>query len=131
MTQRPKDQAKWGRTLRRWYQAEMDAPTMQLALPPYEVWRSRDFLVQLFREPSGVRMSVNRTHMPNGKDWAEGISWDDLQRLKYEIGRGDLWAVELYPADEHVVDDANMRHLWLLGEPPSFGWRQRDANVQG
>lgn len=127
MTRRPPDQHRFGRTLRRWPEAESKAAASDLKIAPFEVWRSRDFLVQLYQEPAAVRVTVNRTHAPNGIDWAEGISWDELQRLKAEIGRGDAWAVEIYPADEHVVNVANMRHLWLLTEPLAFGWRTEKA----
>ncbi len=93
-----------------------------MSLYPHAVWRSREFLVQLFADNGHVRMTVNRTHKPNGKDWAEGITWDELQRLKTEVGYGDRWAVEVYPPDEEVINDANMRHLWLLKETPDYGW---------
>ena len=99
-------------------------------LPPFEVWRSRHFLVQLFNEDGVTRITVNRTHKPNGRDWAEGVSWDDLMQVKREIGRADLWAVELYPPDQHIVNLANMRHLWLLDEPPAFGWRRSKGDPE-
>lgn len=60
--------------------------------------------------------------------WADGISWDDLQRVKYEIGRGDQWAVEMFPPDDEVTNVANMRHLWIIATP-SFGWRHGAAEV--
>lgn len=126
MTKRPKDNHLFGRQLRRWPDAEGQAVGQALArgsVPAFEVWRSRDFLVQLFRDGDHVRITVNRTHSPNGLDWADGITWDELQQIKAEIGRGDAWAVELYPPDEHVIDVANMRHLWLLDEAPAYGWR--------
>lgn len=120
----PVDQHRFGPKLRRWPEAEERAEKMAMKLRPFEVWRSRDFLAQLYEERSGfVRVSVNRTHQPDGQDWAEGISWDDLQRVKREIGRADAWAVEVYPADAEVVNEANMRHLWLLGEAPPFAWQ--------
>lgn len=122
MTRRPADQHAWGRRLRRWSEAEARARTWKARRKPVEVWRSRDFLVQLYVDGEWTRISVNRTHMPNGQDYADGITWDDLQRLKAEIGRGDQWAVEVFPADAEVVNDANMRHLWLLAEPPPFAW---------
>lgn len=125
MTTRPVDQHLWGRKLKRWPYAEARALTMDIKLKPFEVWRSKDYLAQIFRDGNQVRVSINRTHQPNGQDWAEGISWDALQQIKNEIGRGDTWAVELYPADDEVVDDANMRHLWLLDAPPDFGWRRK------
>ena len=87
--------------------------------PPIEVWRSRSFLVQVYQALKGqVRISVQRT------DGADGITWDQLQSVKAEIGRGHLTAVELYPPAEHLVDVANMRHLWTLPELPAWAWRK-------
>lgn len=119
---RPVDQELWGRRLCRWPEAELDGRLIGVTLPPFEVWRSRDFLVALFDENGNVRVTVNRTHQPNGIDWADGITWDELEPIKHEIGRGDVWAVELFPADAAVVNVSNMRHLWLLDEPPPYGW---------
>lgn len=122
VTRRPADQEKWGRRLRRDTDAERSPKLATMTLPPFEVWRSRDFFVQVFNEGGVVRLTVNRTYAPNGIDWADGITWDELQRIKAEVGRNDRWAVEVYPPDEHVVNDANMRHLWLLDTAPTFGW---------
>ena len=95
-----------------------------------EVWRSREFLVQVFAEKDGAqRLTISRTHvLPNGK-WMPGITWDDLQRLKSQCGRAERWAMEIYPADEHLVDVANMRHLWILAEAPQFAWRRRNERA--
>lgn len=89
-------------------------------LVPIEVWCSRFYLAQVFDvsgHPGIVRMTVCRT------DRHEGISWDELQQIKKEIGRGDQWAVEVFPSELHVVDVAHMRHLWFV--PTStipFAW---------
>lgn len=90
---------------------------------PVAVWRSRDFLVQQFVAPAPAicRLSVLRTSV-KGDRWADGITWDDLQRLKAEAGFADAWAVELFPADAEVVNVANIRHLWLLPAAPAFAW---------
>jgi hypothetical protein len=90
------------------------------------VLRSRDFLVQVFPEPPPVhvRLSINRTSL-QGQRWQDGITWDELQRLKHEAGYGDCDAVEVFPADRDVVNVANMRHLWVMAEPVSFAWRTR------
>jgi hypothetical protein len=70
------------------------------------------------------RLTICRTTVdPSAARWLEGIGWDDLQRLKRECGRGERWAVEIFPADSEVVNVANMRHLWVLPEAPSFAWR--------
>ncbi len=88
------------------------------------VWRSRKYLVQLFAEPDGIyRMTVCRVTVGQGNRWNDDIAWDELQKIKHDIGCGDKWAVEIYPPDEHVVNVANMRHLWLQQRDLAFGWR--------
>jgi hypothetical protein len=94
--------------------------------PQLRVLRSRDFLVQEFAEkaPARVRLSVCRTTMA-GERWQDGITWDDLQRLKRECGYGDSDAIEIYPDDRNVVNVANMRHLWIMAEPVACAWRRK------
>lgn len=95
-----------------------------------EVWLDRDFLAQLFTENDGVlRLSVNRTVRDASAGdgvvrWIDGITWDDLMQVKRECGFANNWAVEVFPADAHVVNVARMRHLWILPEAPRFAWRQ-------
>lgn len=94
---------------------------------PTAVWRSRKYLVQAFEEEHGVvRLSVCRSKMGASGRWHDGISWDELQTIKAEVGFGDNEAVELYPPDDDVVNVANMRHLWVLpeGKTMAFGWRK-------
>lgn len=113
---------KWGAEL---------APVPPSSLPegppgftrPVEVWRSRTFLVQVFAPRNGAeQVTVNRTSVGDDGRWRDGITWDELQALKRQIGRADAWAVEVYPADAEIENDANMRHLWLVPEP-AFGYR--------
>ena len=47
-------------------------------------------------------------------DESDGISWDDLQWIKNEIAGADRVAVELYPEASEVMDQANMRHPFVL-----------------
>lgn len=102
------------------------------AIPPkvIEVWRSREFLVQIYQERDAMlRMSVSRTSFnAEVNRWDDGISWDHLQRLKRECGRGNLDAVEVFPADRDVVNVANMRHLWIMPESLAFAWRRAPRN---
>src|SRR5690606_15920558 len=94
----------------------------------YAVWRSRDFLVQGVKEPAGIiRLSICRTNLDRKGDWTDGITWDQLQRLKSEAGFGDLDAVEVYPAASDVVNVANLRHLWVFPAPLPFAWRNNRA----
>lgn len=92
------------------------------------VWRSLQFMVQVFAEPNGIkRLTVNRTELRKDGHWKAGITWDDLQRLKEECGYGSVDAVEVYPADPDIVNVANMRHLWVLPEPLAFKWTNTEA----
>lgn len=89
------------------------------------VFRSRDYLVQEYREPNPLvisRLSICRTSI-SGNRWKDGIAWEELQRIKSEVGYGDADAVEIYPADGDVVNVANMRHLWVLDSRIPFAWR--------
>lgn len=91
---------------------------------PLTVWRSRKFVVVLWRELNGwERLSVMTTEWDErAKRFRDGVGWDDLQRLKAEAGLADRWAVELYPAEQETVNVASMRHIWLLPEAPPFAW---------
>jgi hypothetical protein len=113
-------------------------PTIPLAIPEKDwppdrgpaqrigVYRSRDFLIQIFVEDANAmtRISVNRTEVNKSLQWRDNITWDELQFIKRHVGFSGCWAVEIFPDDAHVVNVANMRHLWILPEPPSFGWKK-------
>jgi hypothetical protein len=45
-------------------------------------------------------------------------TWWETQRIKNEIAGADTTAVEIYPPQAEVVDDADAYHLWVL--PGSF-----------
>ena len=94
-----------------------------------EVWKSKDFLVQIAQEKSGKRITINRTKFTivKGKPiWAQGITWDEIQEIKSLVGYGNYWAAECFPPDNQVVNVANMRHIWILENPPEFGWHVMD-----
>ncbi len=83
------------------------------------------FLVQVIRDRSFIRISVNRVKysLIKGKPiWLDGITWDELQEIKNGIGYADKWCVECYPPEDKVVNVAPMRHLWILDEAPEYGW---------
>ena len=92
--------------------------------PQLRVLRSRDFLVQEFPAvaPAVVRLSVCRTSLDGGR-WKDGISWDELQKLKRECGYGNADAIEIFPRDSDVVNVANMRHLWVMAQQVPCAWR--------
>lgn len=103
-------------------------PKPDIVKLPSEVWRSTDYLVCIYPEADDVeRISVCRTALNAAGDrWEDNISWDDLQRLKYECGRGPKTAVEIYPPQKSVVNVANMRHLWVLPYRMAFEWKREE-----
>lgn len=86
---------------------------------PLRVWLSNDYLAVLYQQriDGKKRLTVNRTRM-NGRSWRDGITWDELQRIKNETLGADVWCVEVYPPESELVNVSNMRHLWVLKEPP-------------
>lgn len=93
---------------------------------PSQLWVSREYSVQKYHEANGVvRLSINRCQVNGHQRWADGLSWDELQRIKNEVGYADHDAVEVYPRNSDVINDANMRHLWVLPYRLPFAWRNK------
>lgn len=109
---------------------------------PIKVWQSKDYLAVLYEQRAdGMRrLTVNSVRRKperkrrSGTDWRDGITWDELQRIKNETLGPDVWCVEVYPAQDSVVDVANMRHLWPLEKPPATRFPDqpvtKDSDVQ-
>lgn len=93
------------------------------------LWRSREFFAQVFRNTDGTyRISINRCKIAScGTKWEDGITWDELQRIKNEVGFEKFAAVEIYPPVDQVVNVANMRHLWVLPIPPAYMWTKKNT----
>lgn len=90
-----------------------------------ELWRNREFVVQVYAEKDGIfRLSVCKTAVTIQGRWVDGISWDELQAIKNAVGFGEYDAVEIYPKDDDVVNVANMRHLWIMNGELPFVWRK-------
>ena len=109
---------------------------------PLAVWRSKDYLAVLYRQKADgkIRLTVNSVRrMPSrnrkgGTDWRDGITWDELQRIKNETLGPDVWCVEVYPPESELVNVSNMRHLWPLEEPPETRFPDhavtKDSDIQ-
>jgi hypothetical protein len=91
----------------------------------FAAWISRRFMVQCYSEKDGVvRLSITRNEIGKTRTFVDGISWDELQDIKNQIGYADRMAIEIYPASDRVINVANMRHLWVLPVPLAVGWNQ-------
>jgi len=85
-------------------------------------WISKRFMATLWNDNGVFRLSVNRNLFGHDGDWEDGITWDELQQVKRECGFSKVCAIELFPPDHAIVNDANIRHLWFLKETPAFAW---------
>jgi hypothetical protein len=52
-------------------------------------------------------------------------SWADLQRIKNEVAGPERVAVEVFPPEAELVDEANFYHLWALPEGFELPFRVR------
>jgi hypothetical protein len=43
-------------------------------------------------------------------------SWGDMQQIKNDLAGAERYAVEVFPPTSQLVDEANMRHLFVLPE---------------
>ena len=50
--------------------------------------------------------------------------WRHFQRIKNELAGAEREALEIYPAESRLVDEANSYHLWVMptGEKVPVGW---------
>jgi hypothetical protein len=97
---------------------------------PVSVFMSRKFLAQVYSAKNGfLRISVTKCEFGKGRVFADGISWDELQEIKRGVGFGDRFAIEVYPEDLQIVNDANMRHLWIFpeGQRLDCAWLKSNA----
>lgn len=120
---------KWPAELKNVPRENWPAQRLDAACPIVGLMRSRGFLCQVYHEPEHpsvlVRLSIHRTALADDGGWVDGITWDDLHRLKAEAGYAAYDAVEVYPAAGNLVCVANLRHLWVMREPLSFKWTDR------
>lgn len=69
----------------------------------------------------GVHLSIKR------RDKQPLLDWRDLQRIKNELVGPEREAVQLFPGESRLVDEANQFHLWVLpeGRYAPFGYMDR------
>ena len=78
---------------------------------PYGFLNNR-YSVQISDEPTEWGLVIHlwiRRH-----DGEMVRSWSDMQRIKNELIGNNRIALEVFPKDEDLVDQANMAHLWVM-----------------
>lgn len=56
------------------------------------------------------------------------LNWKEKQRIKNELFGPQATAIEVFPATDRLIDDANLWHLWILplGFSLPFGLHHKD-----
>jgi hypothetical protein len=77
-----------------------------------EVWLNDKYVVHVRRNEDRTVSCLSIRRQDRG--WPR--DWRDFQRIKNQIAGEDVEAVELYPAEDRLVDTANQFWLWCF--PP-------------
>lgn len=76
-------------------------------------WLNNTYSVQLFQHPThpGIDHLCVRRH-----DEGTDIPWADMQRLKDRIADNgpERWGVEVFPPLPKLIDNCNLRHIWIM-----------------
>lgn len=103
-------------------------PSVQQTVPLRSVFRSKNLLVQIF-EGQPTRLSISKIELRSDGNWADGITWDELQECKDRCGFSMSDAVEAFPVRKDIVNVANVRHLWIMPkEMTTFFWRSQKGS---
>lgn len=75
-------------------------------------YKHRLYYIQSFEETSGYTHIAIRRH--DGKPIVGG--WNTLQAIKNDVVGQQRYAVEVFPETASLVNEENMRHLWVFPE---------------
>lgn len=76
--------------------------------PSIGAWESPEFGAAAFKDGEAIRLDIFR------QDMKDGITWDQLRKIKNECGYANCDAVEFFPAEESVINTGNYRHLYIF-----------------
>lgn len=71
------------------------------------VWRDETYLASAYQDGDAIRLDFFR------HDLKDGITWDEVQRIKAACGYGEWDAMELFPSDDAVINTGNIRHIFI------------------
>jgi hypothetical protein len=87
----------------------------------------------VWRRPlASTQLGLKLDHIAFRTATGDELCWKEKQRLKDEIFGKNRMAIEIYPLDEDLVDQANLYHLWVFpdGHWFDFGLSERQVNPQ-
>lgn len=90
-----------------------------------EMWMNDKYVVSVDRRNDGSVLSLSIRRCDRG--WPR--DWRDFQHVKNDIAGAEIEAVELYPAESRLVDQANQFWLWCLPPDETFAIGFFDGRV--
>lgn len=87
------------------------------AAPPkiIKACKNNYYSVQFFQQVT-TELGIIDNLMVRRNDAKPVRSWADMQRIKNELCGENRIAVEVYPSEKTLVDQANIYHLWVFPE---------------
>lgn len=60
------------------------------------------------------------------------IPWAEKQKIKNDLAGRKRTAIEVFPSEDRLIDEAGMYHLWILPEEyePPFGLHKNDTKTE-
>lgn len=105
-----------------------EIPKINGMISPVKAWANQEFMAQLYKEDNGYfRLSINKVRKNSIGRWEDGITWDELMKIKAACGFSNRDALEVYPMDKDIVNVSNMRHLFIPPSPVEFAWRSNNG----
>lgn len=93
---------------------------------PDECWTNDIYEVFVYKGdkvPNGTKHDITWLSLKR-IDRAPIQNWRHLQQIKNDVCGKQYTAIEIYPAEKNLIDQANQYHLWVFtdGYTPAFGW---------
>lgn len=120
------DLDRWIKTARkRWHEPMVRRVDRQLPPPGETGWLGQIhsayanlWYVALVRTISSAWGTVHHAAIRNAE--SSDIPWAEKQWVKNQVFGPEAQAIEVFPAESKLIDEANMYHLWVLDSIP-FG----------
>jgi hypothetical protein len=101
--------------------------------PPWRIWRNNVYEIWMYQLPlkgwpNMVHLSIKRN------DKGVIFDWREMQRIKSELMGAQFEGVQLFPAENRVVDAANQYHMYVLADERQrfpFGCEGRGVDYSG
>ena len=81
------------------------------------VYRNSEYVVMVAEVDTHSEYFGLVTYLMIGRQDGEAVySWLDLQHIKNSLVGEEALALEVFPPESHLLDTANVYHLWVLPE---------------